>query len=108
RRARGAAHARRCRRLGRAHRVPSRCRRVLQGQRLGVPGSAFEFATGEKQFLALDGEERATMTVIKFAPRAAPLELPLEFVELRLGDDCSVQMTLYDDARNVVAVLEFT
>jgi hypothetical protein len=46
--------------------------------------------------------------VIKFAPRAAPLELPLEFVELRLSDEgCNLQMTLFDRDHNVVAVLEF-
>jgi hypothetical protein len=50
-----------------------------------------------------------TDNVIVFEPRReVPLELPLEFVELRLGDDCSIQMTLYDQERNVIAALEFT
>jgi hypothetical protein len=46
--------------------------------------------------------------VIKFAPRARhPAEIPLEFVELRLANDCSIEMTLYDDEHNVVAVLGY-
>lgn len=46
--------------------------------------------------------------IVPFAPRRVPLELPLDFVELRLSEDCSIQMTLYDQERNVVAALEFT
>jgi hypothetical protein len=49
-----------------------------------------------------------TGNVIKFAPAARKsAEIPLEFVELRLANDCSIQMTLYDDERNVVVVLDY-
>ena len=52
-----------------------------------------------------------TDNVIKFAPlRAPPLELLLEDIELRLdcvGEDCHIQMTLYDPEHNIIDVLEF-
>jgi hypothetical protein len=49
-----------------------------------------------------------TESVIRFAPRPRqPPEIPLEFVELRLGADCGIRMTLYDDERKVVAVLDY-
>jgi hypothetical protein len=43
---------------------------------------------------------------VPFAPRR-PEPPALEFVELRLGDDCSIEMTLRDSAGDVVAVLEY-
>lgn len=47
--------------------------------------------------------------IVAFAPRRVPLELPLDFVELRLsGDARAIQMTLFDQECNVVAALEFT
>jgi hypothetical protein len=50
-----------------------------------------------------------TKNVIAFAPwRATPLDPPLEFTELRLGQDFSLQMTLFDPERNLVAVLEWS
>jgi len=52
-----------------------------------------------------------TENVVEFAPRAAvPSQLPLDAVELRLfrlGESCSVQMTLCDREYNIVDVLEF-
>ena len=45
--------------------------------------------------------------VIAFVPRQQ--EAPaLMCVELRLGDDCSIEMILRDDANEVVATLEYT
>lgn len=44
--------------------------------------------------------------IVRFARQAA--SLPLEFVELRLAEDCSaIEMTLRTDAGNIVAILEF-
>jgi len=45
-----------------------------------------------------------TENVVAFAPRRAPC---LEFSELRLAENCDLEMTLRDEAGNVVAVLEY-
>jgi hypothetical protein len=44
--------------------------------------------------------------VLAFQLRPKPVPV-LQFVELRLADDCSLEMTLYDAAGDVVAVLSY-
>jgi hypothetical protein len=45
----------------------------------------------------------------KLVPVVEPPEEPppVAYVELRLGDDCGIEMMLYDGERNVVAVLGY-
>jgi hypothetical protein len=46
--------------------------------------------------------------VIAFKPhRVAPLEIDPEAIELRLGADCGIEMTLYDQEYSVVARLNY-
>lgn len=44
--------------------------------------------------------------VIAFEPRRAPAPSPLRFAEVRLDDDCGIELTLCDD-HGPVAVLQY-
>jgi len=51
-------------------------------------------------------DDKAAANVIAFEPKPKPVPA-VQSVELRLGEDFSIEMLLRDDAGNVVAVLEY-